>query len=731
MKADIRQKDRNKGAGGAAGGRKGSALPSPGEDVGGGGDVASQQQQPKHNNEAATTAAPVAVDPFASPPVFSADGKTPRVKADIVNQAVQTGAAVATAPGGPPAVGRKQGSKKVELDRTQLNKIDFVQPGLNNFGDEATTTSTEPPFLGPDVKPDGRLPRVKANILAKKQQVPSSNKVSNEGEENKKSKKLFDSAVAPFIPTLRPRPTTTLSSLFLEPAGLTNRPEEKDQPQQEEDDGEEEEEVNGGFFTSTALPIVTAPPTFSTATGHGFDPFNLGPPPQPKIPASVLSRLPPPANRKLPVAIFTTPAPFTTAPPAQQLPFNAALGVEDNNGDSDLPRPQPTPSPDRGAGRFLPSSADTGSGRAQPRVKANELAKLNNQATRFRTSEPQKIFNDNNGNSFQRPRPSSFSRQPPLLPERVRNQQEPGRPLQNGIFSEDTNGKQGIDDDYEHNDNLNNDDDDQNQDGNDDGGLFPNTPPPLPLQEPPTARPRQNFKFVRPEENQPDTDSNGKCSNPFKCPPRTFAGGRKPRVKSNIKALDRNFWHPEPRESRVIKRRKQQHVRISPVLKAEILGRRQGRRQQDRAGDDDDKQQQQQQQINGIGDNRDKEITDSREDVKEKQQQQQKQQQEQLVTTPDPVASLQQLVREKEREARLLDSQSVEDQQLQQLPAPIDQEQQQRGKSDFFNSQDKEQQQQQKQQQLEVAKAQLRDSLFPPLPPPNKKQDFKSKQNSK
>ena len=196
--------------------------------------------------------------------------------------------------------------------------------------------------------------------------MPNSNKVSNEGEENKKSKKLFDSAVAPFIPTLRPRPTTTLSSLFLEPAGLTNRPEEKDQPQQEEDDGEEEEEVNGGFFTSTALPIVTALPTFSTATGRGFDPFNLGPPPQPKIPASVLSRLPPPANRKLPVAIFTTPAPFTTAPPAQQLPFNAALGVEDNNGDSDLPRPQPTPSPDRGAGRFLPSSTDTGSGRAQP-----------------------------------------------------------------------------------------------------------------------------------------------------------------------------------------------------------------------------------------------------------------------------------------------------------------------------------------------------------------------------
>ena len=45
------------------------------------------------------------------------------------------------------------------------------------------------------------------------------------------------------------------------------------------------------------------------------------------------------------------------------------------------------------------------------------------------------------------------------------------------------------------------------------------------------------------------------CNNPFKCPPKTFAGGRKPRVKSNIKARKRNFWNP--RKDRIIKRRKQ------------------------------------------------------------------------------------------------------------------------------------------------------------------------------
>ena len=45
------------------------------------------------------------------------------------------------------------------------------------------------------------------------------------------------------------------------------------------------------------------------------------------------------------------------------------------------------------------------------------------------------------------------------------------------------------------------------------------------------------------------------CNNPFKCPPKTVAGGRRPRVKSNIKARKRNYWNP--RKDRIIKRRKQ------------------------------------------------------------------------------------------------------------------------------------------------------------------------------
>ena len=45
------------------------------------------------------------------------------------------------------------------------------------------------------------------------------------------------------------------------------------------------------------------------------------------------------------------------------------------------------------------------------------------------------------------------------------------------------------------------------------------------------------------------------CSNPFKCPPTRVADGRKPRVKSDIKARKRNYHNPwksrQPKRQRV------------------------------------------------------------------------------------------------------------------------------------------------------------------------------------
>jgi hypothetical protein len=659
VKADIRQNDRNKGG------------------IGGGGGGGEQNQLQQNNNKnsevftstTSTTESPPAVDPFASPPVFSADGKTPRVKADINNQLIQSGAVVGGAVGSKLAAGagsppvRKQGSKKVELDRTQLNKIDFVEPGLFADGESATTTTTEPPFLGPDVKPDGRSPRVKANLLANKKQQPASNNnkvVEEEEEQDNRKKKL---PVPPFIPTSRPgaafssRAKTTLNPFFIdqeEPS--TSPPQQGDdlfvQSQPEQEDGEDEENI--ALFSSTFSP-PTALPTFSTATGRGFDPFNLGPPPQPKIPTSVLSRLPPPANRRPPpVAIFTTPAPFTTAPPPPLLEPQSPPSEGIGGDDEDPQLGSFGPNAVSGGGRVKPAR-----GQKTPRVKANELAKLNNQATRFRTSEPQKIFSEESSGRNQQ-QPGGNRAAPP--PERVRNQQvasgATGRPAQNSIFSADDGPEEPTVNDG-HDDGVH-DNDGENAISTDEEGdrqLFSATP--LPLQEPPTmGRPRQNFKFVRPSTaaaDEAEANNNNKCSNPFKCPPRTFAGGRKPRVKSNIKALDRNFWHPEPRQSRVIKRRKQ-HVRISPVFKAEILGRRQGRRQQDRPGDGP--------LTNEIADDNDKEldgsltneISDNNELDSNGSQEEKEVSDVTSSTTPDPVASLQQLVREKEKEGRFFNS---------------------------------------------------------------------------
>ncbi len=45
------------------------------------------------------------------------------------------------------------------------------------------------------------------------------------------------------------------------------------------------------------------------------------------------------------------------------------------------------------------------------------------------------------------------------------------------------------------------------------------------------------------------------CSNPFKCPPSKPADGRKPRVKSNIKARNRNYFHPSTRKTNRIRGR--------------------------------------------------------------------------------------------------------------------------------------------------------------------------------
>lgn len=99
------------------------------------------------------------------------------------------------------------------------------------------------------------------------------------------------------------------------------------------------------------------------------------------------------------------------------------------------------------------------------------------------------------------------------------------------------------------------------------------------------------------------------CTNPFKCPPSQVAGGRKPRVKSNIKAQRRNYWNP--RKSRVIKKRKQ--VKLNAKLWKNI---RKGRKQ------------------SSVGGDKSAAIDNTIDD--------------EPITTADPITSLQQLVASKE-----------------------------------------------------------------------------------
>ena len=44
-------------------------------------------------------------------------------------------------------------------------------------------------------------------------------------------------------------------------------------------------------------------------------------------------------------------------------------------------------------------------------------------------------------------------------------------------------------------------------------------------------------------DDQPQSPA--ECNNPFDCPPKFLAAGRRPRLKSNLQARKRNFWHKQ------------------------------------------------------------------------------------------------------------------------------------------------------------------------------------------
>jgi hypothetical protein len=82
---------------------------------------------------------------------------------------------------------------------------------------------------------------------------------------------------------------------------------------------------------------------------------------------------------------------------------------------------------------------------------------------------------------------------------------------------------------------------------------------------PVTPRPAFSGEVGSSEAGFEDEDGSA-CSNPFKCPPSKVADGRKPRVKSNIKAVHRNFFVPNRNTNRIKGKVKQDRTAFNQFL---------------------------------------------------------------------------------------------------------------------------------------------------------------------
>ena len=81
------------------------------------------QTQAPHTDQLEDVSEPPVVNPFDNPPFISVDGKRPRVKANINNKFVKKKNRENSG-----KKHKKQGSKRVELDRSQFHNINFISP---------------------------------------------------------------------------------------------------------------------------------------------------------------------------------------------------------------------------------------------------------------------------------------------------------------------------------------------------------------------------------------------------------------------------------------------------------------------------------------------------------------------------------------------------------------------------------------------------------------------------
>jgi hypothetical protein len=113
-------------------------------------------------NESDNIDEPAEVPPKSSFAKFGRDGRRPKVKSNIRAKLANSGGKKNFFQKADKT--RKKSGRKVNLDHIRKNRIEFVEP--NEEG------GTEEQFSGPEVRPDGRSPRVKSNILSEHQNRP-------------------------------------------------------------------------------------------------------------------------------------------------------------------------------------------------------------------------------------------------------------------------------------------------------------------------------------------------------------------------------------------------------------------------------------------------------------------------------------------------------------------------------------------------------------------------------
>jgi len=112
-------------------------------------------------NESDNFEEPAEVPVKSSFPKFGRDGRRPKVKSNIRAKLANSGKKKFFQK---TDKSRRKSGRKVNLDHIRKNRIEFVEPIEEN--------TAEDQFSGPEVRPDGRHPRVKSNIWADQQNRP-------------------------------------------------------------------------------------------------------------------------------------------------------------------------------------------------------------------------------------------------------------------------------------------------------------------------------------------------------------------------------------------------------------------------------------------------------------------------------------------------------------------------------------------------------------------------------